>query len=230
VVKLDDWLCRDGFEILHTRVASDTESRLHSALEAASIAESVLNSQSPRQILEAIFQAPDAEKRIRNAEPKFAEIVERCEVINNISSTDHNAVCDFYENNAALARALLKELALNRITGYYFLPSVSDEGEKLGFVALMREVSRLPRELAKRLADGLDAQDDCLTANPTWATYVSFEHELFAMPIGEVPSPAIEHILQTFSALFGRIGLDDLDSTYVSQISERRPTRNGEAR
>ncbi|RVJ77340.1 hypothetical protein [Sinorhizobium medicae] len=229
VVKLDDWLLRDGFEILHSRAAGDVESRLHSALDNAAIAKSILNSQPPRQILEAIFRAQNADKKIRNAEPKFAEIVERYELINSLSESGHDPICDLFEMNAALAKALLKELALNRLTGYYFLPAVTDDGEKSGYVALMREVSRLPRELAMRIANGLDADDGCLATNPSWATYVSFEHEPFAMPIGEIPSPAIEHFLQTFSALFGRIGLDDIEPTYLASITERRPARNGEA-
>lgn len=229
VVSLDDWLARDGFEILLARADSDIESKIHSSLENISISKSILNSQSPRQILEAIYQSENADKKIRNAEPKFAELVVKHETISRIIDPEKEDVCSFYEQHSPLARTMLKELAQNRLTGYYFLQSISDDGEGTGFVALMREVSRLPRELARRIAAGLEPTDKCFTTNHAWSTYVSFEHEPFAMPIGEIPSPAIEHLLQSFSTLFGRIGLDDIEASYLAKIVERRPTvKSGE--
>jgi len=54
-------------------------------------------------------------------------------------------------------------------------------------------------------------------------TYIDFTLTDFAMPIGEIVSPYVEHLLQTFSHLFGRIGLPDPDRAKVDELSGIRP-------
>ena len=48
-----------------------------------------------------------------------------------------------------------------------------------------------------------------------------------ALPIGQVRSPNIEHLMQAFSTLFGRIGLTDLDESYVKGLLVRQPIMQG---
>lgn len=225
IVSLDDWLEVDGFEILHQRAISDVTGRLNSALAAASIAKSILHSQTPRQVHESFFDSPTADKKLKGAAQKFLEVVERLEALFHARRDDRTRICDIYEGYASLARGLVKELAQNRLTGYYFLPSVMPDDGARGYVALMREVSRLPRALALKIADGLENEDQQFKSHPEWMASVSFDHHLFAMPVGELPSPTIEHFLQSFSSLFGRIGLDDLEENYITTIVERRPIR-----
>ena len=42
------------------------------------------------------------------------------------------------------------------------------------------------------------------------------------MPVGTLPSPLIEHLMQTFSLLFVRIGLDDIPPSYLHELWERQ--------
>jgi hypothetical protein len=41
------------------------------------------------------------------------------------------------------------------------------------------------------------------------------------MPISCIRSPEIEHLMQQFTHLFGRIGIEDPDSTYIDALSGR---------
>lgn len=82
-----------------------------------------------------------------------------------------------------------------------------------GYVALLREVKHIPRELALAIASGLDA--DAYLAlqqqQPECAGRLAVGKDDFSLPLGILRSPDIEHLMQEFSWLFGRIGIEDLD-------------------
>lgn len=227
VVSLDAWMCVDGCDILHSRAHSDIYSSLHNALDNAGISRSVLNSKSPRDILHAVFMDASVDKGIKNAASRFAEIVERIELLD--SHPDGNgSLVRLYGSFDKLRREMLKELVLNRLSGYYFLPRAYEDEHPTGYVVLMREVAHLPRALATKISRGLSEGDACFTTYPSWTHHLSFRHEDFAMPIGEMPSPEIEHVLQSFSFLFGRIGLPDPDTGYLADVCARRPPQAGD--
>lgn len=125
----------------------------------------------------------------------------------------------FLLNDGAVS-TLLKELTQQRLSGYYFLPSVYDSEDDLGYVVLLREVKHLSRSAAAAIAAGIDRTE---VSDRNGSLDLDFGIESFAMPIGEISSPAIEHILQTFAQLFGRIGLDDLSTDFLHAIWSRRP-------
>jgi hypothetical protein len=117
----------------------------------------------------------------------------------------------------------VRELANHKLAGYYFLPKLETDGNETGFVALLREVNHLPRKLARLIAGGLDATSEGLSDQSHWLALVDFTHSDFAMPVGEITSPQVEHLLQTFSHLFGRIGLPDPERAKVDAFCAIRP-------
>jgi hypothetical protein len=70
----------------------------------------------------------------------------------------------------------------------------------------------------------LEADHSELAENSEWHVHLSFTHSDFAMPIGELTSPQVEHLLQTFSFLFGRIGLPDPGKESVAALCGIRPS------
>jgi hypothetical protein len=111
----------------------------------------------------------------------------------------------------------------HKLSGYYYLPAIDASSEQEGYVALLREVTYLPRALVSLIAKGVSQDDSILQGVPNWTVYLDFEVSPFAMPIGELASPHIEHLLQTFSYLFGRIGLPDPDSETVERMCNVKP-------
>ncbi|MBR0999622.1 hypothetical protein, partial [Bradyrhizobium liaoningense] len=111
----------------------------------------------------------------------------------------------------------------HKLAGYYFLPKLETDGNETGFVALLREANHLPRKLARLIAGGLDATSEGLSDQSHWLALVDFTHSDFAMPVGEITSPQVEHLLQTFSHLFGRIGLPDPERAKVDAFCAIRP-------
>jgi hypothetical protein len=44
------------------------------------------------------------------------------------------------------------------------------------------------------------------------------------MPVGVLSSPFIEHLMQSFSSMFARIGLPDLENEYLATIWQSQPS------
>ena len=114
---------------------------------------------------------------------------------------------------------MIKDLIEHKLPGYYFLPRISPDLDIEG-VVLMREIYHIPSTVCGRIAGGL-SRDDALTLDADCLRYFSFTQDDFVMPVGEVVSPSIEHLLQSFSNLFGRIGLQDHDQTAVERVVSR---------
>lgn len=224
VVKLDDWLMRDGFDLLSKRLEAEADGLLSSALAAAGISESLLLSQSMRDIEAAFFTPPPTDKKAKSAADLLSKAIARRELIEKIQSEREEFCSDLYALNEKMATGLLKDLVQQKITGYYFLPSVYDSNDDEGYVILMREVNRVTRDCARAIAGGLDQEQ---AAASGFNDSLDFDRDKFAMPVGELSSPAVEHVLQSFGNLFGRIGLEDLPKKYIDTISTRRPKKAG---
>lgn len=222
-VRLTDWLKVDGFEILISRVASDLESRIDSALKSIDLPKSIMNSQTPKSILDQYITPRLTDKKIKSAEKKFLDIVSRSDKLKKWAKGYCINSIDIFEDCESIKKNLIKELIQQRLAGYYFLPAIAVDGEPNGYVILLREIAHLPRGLALSIGAGLDATDENLAKNPEWRNYVDFSRDDFAMPVAEITSPDVEHLLQTFSHLFGRIGLPDPDKALIETLSDTRP-------
>ncbi|HYD14182.1 MAG TPA: hypothetical protein VEC11_15150 [Allosphingosinicella sp.] len=209
-------------QVLLDRARRDVDGRLSSSLRAAGLPQSLLFAQSPRAILERIYRAPDAPRALSKAEPKFAASVDLCEALHNPTDGPETLLEFLCANFSGLKSGLLRELLAGALLGYYFLPRVHHDEAPLGYVALLREVSRLPSSLGQRVASGVEESE--LYGEVAQATqHLSFACNKFAMPVGEVPSPQIEHIMQALSNLFGRIGLRDYRQEYIDEICAFMP-------
>lgn len=110
---------------------------------------------------------------------------------------------------------------------YYFVDSVEPSfGEKIkplgcGFVAILREVRAISRELALQLLNGIDEQkiNEIQKTDPT-AFQLSIDKDSFCIPTGELSSPFIEQLMQNFSLLFGRVGTADISNSYSIEIGK----------
>ncbi|WP_156115946.1 hypothetical protein [Bosea sp. UNC402CLCol] len=222
VVRLDDWFERDGFDIIKSRLLSDAEASILGVMKECALPESLLNSQTYRSIFESFF-ANTLDKKFKTKSDRFLSLLERLELISLISE-DKSRCSELYSINEKLSSNLLKELIHQKLSGLYFLSSIEFDGDSTGYVILLREVQSIPRTLAQLIASGLDRDE---ASSMPYHRMISFDHAPFAMPIGELKSPAVEHVLQTFSTLFGRIGLDDPPKSYVEEMCTRRPRARG---
>lgn len=117
-----------------------------------------------------------------------------------------------------------RQLVSGALQEYFFLDNIEtstlDKTTNMGYVALLRDVSSVSREVALNLISGIDhdkyealLKEDMAVAN----LYVGKED--FALILSELTSPYIEKMMQSFSMLFSRIGTQDVHESCVNKIS-----------
>jgi hypothetical protein len=121
---------------------------------------------------------------------------------------------------------LLKELVEQRLLGYYFLPLVEIDGDDRGFIVLLREIHLMPRKLARVIIGGIAKAElgELVRLDSSLEARLQILDGDMAMPLSVIRSPNVEHILQSFSLLFGRIGIVDTPAAYISGLWARQPT------
>ena len=229
VVRLDDWLHRDGRIIIADRLTAETLGQLRNTLRETNYSVSILESESPRSVLTTLFPASD--KKSAKARCKFEELCRRYELAERgILSAPGDSVClRMAEVAPKLKDAVLTELVHQRLAGYYFLDRVEPDGEDTGHVVLLREIQAMPRAVAEWVSEGIDAKqfaEICKTL-PRVRACLRVGPDDLAMAVGVVRSPNLEHLMQSFSMLFGRIGIADPDPGYVSGLWTRQPSVEG---
>ena len=224
MVPLDEWLKIDGYEIIIEKIAADIASRMDSALKVIGLPQSVLISQTPKSILDNYIRAPEADSKLKKQDAKFVDLTERLQQLAECRAGFGPASLQLFADYDSIVGSTIKELVHQKLSGYYFLPAVEVDALQTGFVVLLREVAHLPRRLAQLVAEGLEAAHHELAENTEWGVHLSFANSDFAMPIGELMSPHVEHLLQTFSFLFGRIGLPDPEKESVIALCSIRPS------
>src|SRR5262249_5811775 len=97
----------------------------------------------------------------------------------------------------------------------------------LGYVGILREVRFIPLKIARLILAGL-AKDGATEVQAN--THVSFDAFDFACFVAEIRSPWIEHCMQVFCNMFGRIGIDDIDRSLVRSVLNLIAPASGENR
>lgn len=231
IVSFDDWIHHDGREIICKRLIQSNLGKMRSCLKSAGIADTLLLTETPGQILSTLLQNQGANKKISNAATRFKDLIDERHSIDKCLSSNPSEylflnIVDIFPKDR---EALIKELISDKLNGFYFLRSSIPDSENEGFVVLVREVQRLPWDIAERLASGLTANEynELSTSNPRSSSCLCFEFDNFAMPLALLSSPYIEHLLQTFSLTFCRIGLPDLHHSYLDNLWQTQPSVSG---
>ncbi len=144
-----------------------------------------------------------------------------------LASAPSEAIClEIAKVAPKLKDALVRELVHQKLGGYYFLNRIEPDGDDKGYVVLLREVQIIPRMVAHAVGKGVDFRQYAEMCNdePSLRGRLDIERDDLAMPVGMMRSPNLEHLMQSFSLLFGRIGLEDPDPSYVSGLWVRQPS------
>lgn len=83
------------------------------------------------------------------------------------------------------------------------------------------------REITELLLRSGIAQSDfeaMCNIQPSYKGRLNILENDIAMPISMLNSPNMEHLMQTFSNLFGRIGISNIPNDYVQELCRRQPS------
>ena len=227
IVSLDDWLHRDGRIILAQRVMAEAQGAMRSVLKAGGFSASVMETEAPKVVFDTLFPEGSDKKRREQFEKACLrfELADRCKA----SPPNEKLSIDLARAVPKVLDGLLVELVHNNLGGFYFLNSIEPGGPDLGYVILVREVQSIPRELAHAVAVGLDGElyDSMCQTDLSLCGKLVVARDDFAYPLGQMLSPHLELLLQTFAFLFSRIGLTDPDKVYIDGLWSRQPTVAG---
>lgn len=220
VVAITDWILFDGVEIVLGRVVADYENNLKNIISSAGLSETLIKSKTAQEIHDIHLV-----KRIEEDRKWLAKCAAFLECSNSleqakavIESRDRELCKALLVKSKKVVDLVIRELAGNRLTGYYLLrrvPNIHDNS--LGdYIALLREIHHIPSKLAKKITKGI-SKDDWKTAEIVGACPRFIGLDDYSMPIARLKSPWIEHLMQSLTLVFSRIGVDDVDYLTVKK-------------
>lgn len=222
VVSLYDWLRKDGLDILVENEIADQEGKLRRKLKEKRLSTAIADYVDFRQIAETHFPINSVNNPKKSGAIDFHELVTEIEIFRKIRSTDNfdYIFSWFNDNRQPKVIDLIHRLSRHNVLGYYFLERIDlSTKDPSPHVCLLREISTLPKAIAQCIGTGLSKEDyDQMTLDDTPHIGLCIPFGDLAMPVSQIESPTIEHILQTFSYLFSRIGIADPDKLVLDEI------------
>lgn len=213
IVKLSDWMGIDGANIIINSERSDIRGRIKAELKSLSIPDEILKVVP----IESVYAARIAENNglplSKRDNEKFERINKNISTLNEIDNIYKlkpiNILKYIHDNHNKKVKELVSRLIKHEVAGFYLLERIFPDEAPDGYVCILNEVSTLSRLVAERLRNGLPKEQWIAEVPANHRYGLSFHYDDFAMPISEVGSPTIEHIMQSFSNIFVRIGVED---------------------
>ncbi|MCQ0091618.1 hypothetical protein [Roseovarius sp. M141] len=200
-------------EILMEAELSEQEGNIRKMLRDASIPESMPKSVPLTTIASTHFPLDAGTRKEKDKSKRFHDLVDAyCDFQGVQNGCSDDVYAWFARHRSRKITDLIRRLSKHAVAGHYLLEYISEDEEMAsGYVCLLREVSTIPRVIAEKISVGLDAQthSDLSGGGCINVSALEIDHGDMAMPVSEIASPAIEHILQAFSLLYGRIGIAD---------------------
>ena len=218
VVSMCDWIFKDGADITLRRVIDDAENTLENILEDSNLSLSLLRTTSTKEIVEKLLRPLAAkDRRIETKIKKFQAaqaIIDQAEAA--LEDGRKESIRDVLKQAPKFLDRVVKDLSGNKIMGHYLLrgmPTLTDE--ECHHVALLREVHHIPNSTAQRIVGGISKIEWPNELVGLACCPIFLTDDDYCMPVGKLRSPWIEHLMQNWSLLFARIGVDDIDATAV---------------
>lgn len=200
IVSFDSWLCTEFPKILYKKINKNLYTNLVSAFTSIGGSELLLKTY-PLDIIITKFSNEGKNKQRENFHKKIQEY-RLLDTLKNeeISITEIKKIISSFDKDT---ESILNDLISQNLQNYYFLDDISQSGPH---IVKLRDVYHIKSQHATRLKSGIKLPN--ITLKNYDMSYI----------IGEIRSPYIEHILQKFSSLFIRIGIDDPDKSIISEL------------
>ncbi len=170
-------------------------------------------------IAETHFPISASTKAEKGRNERFSKQVARYTDLESASLSGREICLSWFRKNSPpRIKELITELSKHILQGYYFLEQLQLDEEPIGYVALLREVTTLQRNVVSDLAKGISKEYWRQICESKGGVSLRFDKDDFAMPISQLGSPTIEPIMQCFSNLFGRIGVADPNAAILGRM------------
>lgn len=203
MVSFEDWKKVEFPDLYIAKLRNETFSRLRNELKNVRISESIVNHYTAKKIGEIIAMTIGRiPKNLNKALKQLSDVEQYEEKKENFSK--------LVETYDGPKKEVFREIAANKNLNYYLLEGVDDF-----WLVRMRELNRLTPSVLFKLQNGIDSKltDQELLENDI----CQYEGELF-LPLYEIQSPYIEHIMQHFLSSFNRIGVEDMHKDVINDF------------
>ncbi|MCA1297721.1 hypothetical protein [Stappia indica] len=221
IVRLSDWFLLDGLEILIDRELKDKKGKIINCLKENNLSPNLILSVSISEIVKVHFSSSKQAGGNSKARDRLISIDSDIKLINRLLDSKEELFSWFVNNRCKLIKSLLRELFDHKVVGYYFMERILPTSIADGFVCLLREVASLPREVAVELASGLSRERWREFGPESGGGGLDLSLDDLAMPVSQLGSPSIEHLMQSYANLFGRIGIADPQAAEMDEILSR---------
>ncbi len=204
VIRFQDWIRIDFWNIYSDLCRKDISSRLTSILKKYGLSESLLKYFSDSDLKSTLKSKITKDTDYVKFEKLLSDKEQFQLTFKEISSKRKETLFNEYHK---ISKNIFKELKSHRRKEFYLLESW--EENPLYNVVLLREIRTISFDFSTKLANGVyeheinvleySKNDIKKTGNPD-----SFSHVVAALK-----SPFIEHLIQQFFLNFGRIGVED---------------------
>lgn len=217
VVPFSAWMEKDFLHIIIPAIKNDLLQSVKNLLKNSGFSDSILLSATPTEIYQKLIKGYATKKTKDNFE-KYLSQLQKVEGIEK--EFDKGKLVAIVNEFSGIRDGLLKRLVNQNLNGYYFLENVDIGGINEGFVVLLREIQNIPRYLASKLANGFTEPEFelIIQENPHCSAKVCFHSTEYIMPISQISSPNIEHLMQCFGTTFCRIGIKDIDENLIENM------------
>lgn len=229
VVSLADWLQNDGLDIMIDRERKEIMGNIRSIMKEASVSLSLIDAVGLISIAETHFPIGTSTRAEKARNERFSKHVTRYTDLSATSLAGRDTCLNWFRKHCpSRIKELITELSKHTLQSYYFLERLQLDEEPVGYVALLREVTTLQRNVVSDLARGISKEHWRQIYEPRGGVALRFDKDDFAMPISQLGSPTIEHIMQCFSNLFGRIGVADPSAAILGRMIATHCADEGE--
>jgi len=203
IVRFTDWAKRELCAILAKRARAEVLGSIQKQLSQKMVTKEILET----------FPLADIVRRATTAREQI-DLLSKCndlEMFDRVISLEGSycgETSEFFTLTSKQCQLVTRDLIKQNLSEFYFLNAVDVYDSSLeGYVVLMRRVQSMDPAFAQKITIGIEKGS--ILATEGVGHNLTFEHEPLCMITGVLRSPDIEHIMQQFSNLFTRIGLDD---------------------
>jgi hypothetical protein len=226
-VRIEDWIHRHGGLAVIDRALSDALNRFTVMLDKRELSASLMEVHSPTEIAKVHFASPPNPLENKKTEKEAKEAlqalnlaieIERLRNCLEAEDIDSQIIASTLVPCHKFINAVIKDLLSHKMAGYYYIPDfekLTENASQLGYVVLLREVHHLNKGAVKPLINGITKRD--IGTPPQGLCFDCFD---FVYPVAEIQSPWVEHLMQAFCTLFGRIGITDIDKTHTASVAQ----------
>lgn len=196
LVSYKDWLKIDFPKILYNDIHKAAYNNLINSFIKIGGSERLFNTYSILKIKDKFLHPKTSKSKLTKDQMKFSTCIDNYQLIESLHLSPHPDIDQVIKLFEKQSKNIFKKLIGQTLAGTYFIDDVAGDG---AHIIKLREIYHLKSSEALNLKVGVRLS--------TGVKYNSEKDQSYT--IGEIRSPYIEHIMQKFSELFTRIGIDD---------------------